>query len=105
MAHNFIELYKPLHHNKTVMHEGEFFFFLLSLCTCYIMTLCDLMDCSPQALLSMGVSRQEYWSELPCLSPGDLLDPGIKPASLMFPALVGGFFTSSAKWETPIKII
>ena len=29
----------------------------------------------------MGFSRQEYWSGLPCLSPGDLRDPGIKPGS------------------------
>ena len=32
-----------------------------------------------QAPLSMGLSRQEYWSALPFPSPGDLLDPGIKP--------------------------
>ena len=32
-------------------------------------------------LLSMQFSRQEYWSELPCLPPGDLPNPGIKPAS------------------------
>ena len=31
--------------------------------------------------LSMGFSRQEYWSELPCPPPGDLLNPGIKPRS------------------------
>ena len=31
--------------------------------------------------LSMGFSRQEYWSGLPCPSPGDLPDPGIKPVS------------------------
>ena len=31
--------------------------------------------------LSMGFSRQEYWSGLPFPSPGDLLDPGIKPTS------------------------
>ena len=31
-----------------------------------------------QAPLSMGFPRQEYWSELPCLSPGDLPDPGIQ---------------------------
>ena len=37
-----------------------------------------------QAPLSMGFSRQEYWSGLPFPSPGDLPDPGIKPA---FPAL------------------
>ena len=44
-----------------------------------------------QAPLSMGFSRQEYWSELPFPSPGDLPDPGIKPVS---PALTGGFFTT-----------
>ena len=34
-----------------------------------------------QALPSMGFSRQEYWSGLPFLSPGDLPKPGIKPGS------------------------
>ena len=36
----------------------------------------------------MGVSRQEHWSGLPCPPPGDLPSPGIKPASLMSPAVV-----------------
>ena len=62
-------------------------------------TLCNPMDYSPQAPLSMGFSRQEYWSGLPCPPPGDLPDPGIKPISLMFPALAGRFFTASAAWE------
>ena len=44
-----------------------------------------------QAPLSMGFSRQEYWSGLPFPSPGDLPDPAVKPAS---PALAGGFFTT-----------
>ena len=34
-----------------------------------------------QATLSMGFSRQEYWSGLPCPPPGDLPDPGIEPGS------------------------
>ena len=34
-----------------------------------------------QALLSMGLYRQEYWSRLPCPPPGDLPDPGIESAS------------------------
>jgi len=34
-----------------------------------------------QTLLSMEFSRQEYWSGLPCPSPGDLLDPGVEPGS------------------------
>ena len=45
-----------------------------------------------QAPLSMGFSRQEYWSGLPCPPPGHLPDRGIEPASLMSPALAGGFF-------------
>ena len=35
-----------------------------------------------QAPLSVELSRQEYWSGLPCLSPGELPDPGIEPRSL-----------------------
>ena len=57
---------------------------------------------SCQAPLSMGCSREEYWSELPCPPPGDLPDPGIKPASLRSPALAGRFFTTSTKWEAPL---
>ena len=63
------------------------------------LTFCDLTDRAHQAPLSMGFSRQEYWSGLPCPPPGDLPDPGIEPASLMLPELAGGFFTSSATWE------
>ena len=54
-----------------------------------------------QAPLSMGFSRQECWSELPCPSPGDLRQSGIEPTSLMSPAQAGGFFTTSATWEAP----
>ena len=39
-----------------------------------------------QAPLSMGFSRQEYWSGLPCPPPGDLPNPGIESTSLMSPA-------------------
>ena len=53
-----------------------------------------------QAPLSMGFSRQEYWSGLPCLPSGDLLDPGIEPATLPSLALAGRFFTTRAIWET-----
>jgi len=47
-----------------------------------------------QASLSMGFSRQGYWSGLPFLIPGDLPDPGIEPVSLVSPALAGGFFST-----------
>ena len=49
-----------------------------------------------QAPLFMGFFRQEYWSGLPYPPPGDLPDPGIKPTSLMSPALAGGLFITSA---------
>ena len=52
-----------------------------------------------QAPLSMELSRKEYWSVLPFPIPGDLPYPGMEPASLMFPALVGQLFTSSPTWE------
>ena len=51
-----------------------------------------------QTPLSIGFSRQEYWSGLPCPPLGDLLDPGIKPSSLVSSALADRFFTTSATW-------
>ena len=51
------------------------------------------------APLSKGFPRQEYWSGLPCHPSGDLPNPGIEPASLISPALAGGFFTSRVTWE------
>ena len=42
---------------------------------------------APQAPLSMGFSRPEYWSGLPFPSPGDLPDPGTEPMSPLSPAL------------------
>ena len=51
-----------------------------------------------QAHLSMGFSRQEFWSGVPSPSPEDLPDPRMEPGS---PALVGGFFTT----EPPGKLL
>ena len=58
-----------------------------------------------QASLSMGLSRQEYWSGLPCPPPGNLPDPGIEPVSLMSSALAGRFFTTNATWEALFIVI
>ena len=44
-------------------------------------TLCNPIDCSLPGSSVMGFLRQEYWSRLPFPSPGDLPDPGMKPAS------------------------
>ena len=53
-----------------------------------------------QAPLSMGFSKQEYWSGLSCPPPGDLPHPGIKPTPLVSPALAGRFFSTSATWDS-----
>ena len=65
-------------------------------CCCLVAKWCPVLFVTPwtvahQVPLSMGFSRQECWSGLPFPSPGDLPNPGIKPAS---PTLAGGFFTT-----------
>ena len=55
-----------------------------------------------QTPLSLGFSRQEYWSGLSFPFPGDLPDPGIEPMS---PVSASEFFTSSATWEAPVQCI
>ena len=62
----------------------------------------DTVAC--KAPLSMGFSRQEYWSGLSCPPSGDLPNKGIEPESFMSPALAGGFFTTSATWEAPLLV-
>ena len=62
------------------------------------LTRCDPGIVACQVPLSLGFSRQKYWSRLPFSSPGDLPDLGIEPGSLAFPALAGGF---CATRETP----
>ena len=74
----------------------------------FISLLCVLTHLSPvqrfatlwtgasQAPLSMGFSRQEYWSGLPSLPPGDLPDQGVEPTSLLSPALADRFFITIA---------
>ena len=65
-------------------------------------TLCDPMDCSPPgSSLSMGFSRREHWSGLPCPPPEDLPNPGIELVPLTSRASAGRFFTPGATWEAP----
>ena len=52
-----------------------------------------------QAPLSMGFSRQGYWSGLPSPPPGNLPDSKIELTSLMSHILAGGFFTTSTTWR------
>ena len=48
-----------------------------------------------------SLSHVQLWSGLPFPSPGHLPNPGVELASLMSPALAGGFFTTSTTWEAP----
>ena len=72
---------------------------LFSLCVCLVAQLClalgdplgyyIILDVGCQAPLSLGFSRQEYWSGLPLPSPGELPDPGNEPTS----------FTPNLNWQ------
>ena len=52
-----------------------------------------------QTPLSVEFSRQDYWSGLSFLPPGDLPHPRVEPVSCVSPASAGGFFTTSTIWE------
>ena len=88
-----------------IKHMKRYSAMFISVCVCVCVCVCVLshvqLFATPwivayQAPLSMGFSRQEYWSGLPFPSPGDHPDPGIKLLSLASCALVGGFFTTGA---------
>ena len=61
----------------------------------------SLLPYELQAPLSMGFSRQEYWSGLPSPPLGDLPDPGIEATSLKLPALGGRIFTTKHQLGSP----
>ena len=71
---------------KKYMHA-----YVLSRFSC-VQLFANPMSVSCQSPLSMGYFRQEYWSGLSCLPPGDLSNPGIESASL---TLAGTFLTTS----------
>ena len=73
----------------------------------YVRLFLILWTIACQAPLSMGFSRQEYWSGLPCPPPGDHPNSGIKPVFLTSSAMAGGFFTVSATipgTKTPLAV-
>ena len=83
----------------------------ISICACmlshfsHVQLSATLWTVACLAPLFMEFYRQEYWSGLPFLSPGDPHDLGIKHSSLMSPALAGSFFTTSATWEALISTL
>ena len=66
---------------------------------------CDPWTVAHQAPLSMGFSRQEYWSGLPFPPPGDRPDTGIEPASPVAPVLAGGLFTTGPPVKPVVSVI
>ena len=68
---------------------------------CLFLTLCTV---ALQVPLSMGFSRQEYWSGLSRPPPGDLPDPGIEPESPAAPALQVDYLLLS-HWWSPDQLI
>ena len=74
-------------------------------CFSHVQLFATLWTITYQAPLSLGFSRQEYLIRLPCPLPGDLLEPGTEPMSLMSPALADRLFTTNATWEVPIRYL
>ena len=71
----------------------------------HVQLFATLWTVAHQAPPSIGFSRQEFCSGLPCPPPVDLPDPGIEPMSLISPPLEGRFFTTSTTWEAPDLIV
>ena len=71
-------------------------------CFSHVRLFGTLWTIAHQAPLSIGLHRQEYWTELLFPSSGDLPDLRIEPTSLTSPALAGRFFTTSTTWDPVI---
>ena len=98
---SFFDFFKVGHHPEPVLCDFP------NTCICVLGHFCcvrlfmTLWTVTCQVHLSVGFSRQEYWSGLPFPSPEDLPDPEVKSMSLLSPALAGGLFTTRATWEVP----
>ena len=90
---------------KVVLRSEKLAIFILCACMLshfsHVQLFATLCTVAGQAPLSMGFSRQEYWSGLPCPPSGNLPNPGMEPTSLTSPVLTGRFFTTSTTWEAP----
>ena len=67
------------------------------------LALCQPMDCTPPGSSVHGISQARILECIAFPFPGDLPYPGIKPASLVSPALIGEFFTNFNTWEQDMK--
>ena len=88
------DLYVPNFFTQAVtfFHGVNTFCAYMLSCFSHLQLFVTLWTVACQTPMSMGLSRQEYWSGLPFPPPGELLNPGIE--SPVAPALAGGFFTT-----------
>ena len=106
MCHTHLVRHSSIHKSNKISNK----------CYIYINMLCILSHFShvqlsvtpwivqPTRLLCpWDFSRQEYWSGLPFLSPGNLPNPGIESRSLASAALAGRFFTTTTTWEAHLS--
>ena len=95
------ELVVSPQHSHGILHVFVYMWMdvCLYVCVCCLSYVWLFVTGAHQAPLSMGFSRQEYWSGLPSPPPRDLPDPGIELTPLMSLALAGGSFTTSTTWE------
>ena len=69
------------------------------------LTLCNPWTIACKAALSMGLSRQEYWSGFPCPPPGDLSNPGMEPVSLVSFALQADSLSTAPPEESMLLLL
>ena len=67
-------------------------------------TLCNAMEYSPPVSFAHGIHQTRILEWVECPPPGELPDSGIKPLSLVSPALAGGFFITMATWEAQKRV-
>ena len=81
----------------------------LLMCVCSVtqscLTLCNPTDCSLPGFSIHGIFQARYWSGLPLSIPGDLSNTGIEPASPVFLALAGRFFTTEPSGKSTFMYI
>ena len=105
-SEDFRELKQLVQTGIGIVEPKQFNFRVRMFCTCaqslsHVQHFAAPWTVAQQALLSVGLSRQEYWSGLPFSPPGELPNPGTEPESVVSPALAGQFFTTEPSGKPP----
>ena len=83
-------------YERKKLSPGQLTWWLVGQSLSCVQLFCDPLAVARWAPLSMGFSRQEYWSGQPCPSPGDLPNPGIKPRT---PTLWADSLPTEPPWK------